>query len=381
MEMDRRRVLTISGAALTALAVPGVARARLAPGGAAASNPASPGLDAWAERRSPDLVHLGWDPAFGPVQILGSSDADAPAALMRVFATRARAGGTDLTVAASPRPYFLLKAASGERRVAERLLPLEGGRNFRDLGGYRGADGRQVRWGRIYRSGVMSALTAEDLTYLAGLGIRTVCDFRSVEERGREPSLAGSVTELVTFDYAMDYSDIGEIVRAPSREAAITAFSDGYIGFAQTLTPHITDVFQRLLRREAPLAFNCSAGKDRTGLMSALILSVLGVNRADIVADYALSERFVPPETYLAALRGEGPAAATLGEAERAFFAQMPEPVARVLLGTPAEVMEQTLARLDAEHGGPVTFVKARTGLSDTEVDYLRATYLYPKAT
>ena len=63
----------------------------------------------------------------------------------------------------------------------QRLLPLEGGQNFRDLGGYRTRDGRTVRWGMLFRSGAMDGLTAADYAYLGKIGIRTVCDFRSNE--------------------------------------------------------------------------------------------------------------------------------------------------------------------------------------------------------
>jgi len=70
----------------------------------------------------------------------------------------------------------------------QRVLPLQGGQNFRDLGGYRTRDGRTVRWGLLYRSGSMHNLTAADYAYLRKLGIRTVCDLRSRTERDREPA-------------------------------------------------------------------------------------------------------------------------------------------------------------------------------------------------
>ena len=69
----------------------------------------------------------------------------------------------------------------------ERLVPLEGGRNFRDLGGYQTGDGRRVRWRALFRSGVLSYLTAQDWRHLSELGVRTVCDLRAPHERAREP--------------------------------------------------------------------------------------------------------------------------------------------------------------------------------------------------
>ncbi|RYG98420.1 MAG: tyrosine-protein phosphatase, partial [Alphaproteobacteria bacterium] len=71
---------------------------------------------------------------------------------------------------------------------ASRLLPLEGGYNLRDMGGYAAADGRSVRHGMLYRSGMMSMLTEADERHLAGLGIATVCDLRRAGERTKEPT-------------------------------------------------------------------------------------------------------------------------------------------------------------------------------------------------
>ena len=105
---------------------------------------------------------------------------------------------------------------------AQRLPPLQGGRNFRDLGGYRTHDGRRVRWGRLYRSGSLAALTEADCRYLGGLGIRWVCDLRTTHERRSAPSAwCGDGAPLHwSRDYTLSFGDLrelhklqGEIVR------------------------------------------------------------------------------------------------------------------------------------------------------------------------
>lgn len=363
--MDRRAFLALSSA--TAFA---------ALGSAAYADVGR--LSGAAERTPSGGVRLVWSGTRKPVTVLASSDPDAPASLMRVVAERVRSGRATAGFPASPRPYFLLETGSESYRLAERVLPLEGGRNFRDLGGYRGAGGRQVRWGRIYRSGVTSGLTAGDLTFLSQLGVRTVCDFRSTTERTREPTALASAANIhvSATDYELDYSGMAGLFAAQNRDEAIRAFAESYAGFSTTLAPQFTDMFRRLIRQETPLAFNCTAGKDRTGLASALILSALGVAREDVVADYALSETIVPPDGYLAALRNEGPAASSMGEAERAMFSRLPEAVVRVLMGTPPEVMQQTLARLDEAHGGPVGFITRELGITQAEIDYMQSVYL-----
>jgi len=300
---------------------------------------------------------------------------------MRVLAERARGGEFEVSLDARPRPYFLIEGANGTAlRTAERLLPLEGGRNFRDLGGYATEDGRAVRWGRLYRSGVMANLTDADLGYLAGLGVKTVCDLRSAEERTGEPApFAGpGAPDVAAYDYAMSatMSSMGALFAAQSREDAVRAFSAGYLQMAEFLAPNYADMFARLVRREAPLAVNCSAGKDRTGVASALILSVLGVPRETVIADYALSETFVTPESYIAASRDPSANAMGMSDQARAAFARLPEPVLRVLMGSDADVMRLTLAAIDAQFGGPVALAKARYGLDDSSIAFLRATYL-----
>ncbi|MDB5445039.1 MAG: hypothetical protein JWQ97_356, partial [Phenylobacterium sp.] len=280
--MDRRAFL-ITALANSALAVPAAALA-------------APPLEAWASRLSGGRLGLDWNAKSQPVGLYVSSDPDAPRAFMRQLKAAARGGRAELPLPVAPRPYLLVAAPDGRQvRVAERLLPLQGGRNFRDLGGYRAQDGRQVRWGRIYRSGVMSGLTAADLGYLSNLGIEAICDLRSPQERASAPSpfLEAEAPEVIAFDYDMSGS-MAKLSRAATRAEAVDAFAAGYLDFLEILAPHYTDMFARLVRRETPLAMNCSAGKDRTGMGSALVLSVLGVPRETVVADYALTQVYTP---------------------------------------------------------------------------------------
>ncbi|MDR3510607.1 MAG: tyrosine-protein phosphatase [Caulobacteraceae bacterium] len=361
--MDRRRFLT--GA---------VAGGVLAAAGEAL---AAPMLEGRATRVSGGALRLDWTGARTPVSIYVSDDPDAPRWAMRELRSAVRGGGADLALTVSPRPYLLLVARGGaQTRVAERLLPLQGGRNFRDLGGYRAADGRQVRWGRIFRSGVMSGLTEADIAYLARLGLKVVCDLRSSAERTSEPSpfLKSAAPQVAAFDYEMAGSIEG-LGRARNRDEAVAAFASAYVDFLQVLAPHYTDMFARLVRGQTPLAVNCSAGKDRTGVASALILSVLGVPRETVVADYALSQTYTPVSYYRDQMAGAakaGDASARMAQA----FAHMPPDVVDVILGSDPQVMRLTLARIDRQFGGPVALAKARFGLTDATIARLRSVYL-----
>ncbi len=228
--MDRRAFLSLTAGAL---ALPQLALA--APLAAVA-----------AARSTPQTVKLQWDAAAGPASIFIASTPYAGQRALKPAAAAVAGGTAEVTAPSVPRPYFLIRARGGESWTAERLLPLQGGRNFRDMGGYAAADGKTVRWGKLYRSGVMNGLTAADLAYLRALDINTICDLRSVQERQAERSafLAAPDAKVVAFDYEMA-SSLEGIARARTRDEAVKGFADAYIGFLDMLTPQYTDMFAR----------------------------------------------------------------------------------------------------------------------------------------
>jgi protein-tyrosine phosphatase len=182
--------------------------------------------------------------------------------------------------------------------LAERLVPLEGGVNFRDLGGYATTNGATVRKGQLFRSGTMGRLTANDRETLARIGIRTVVDFRSLREQDAEPNLWASEpggpeywarphTEV--FGHLHDMIDRG----IESTDHARQIMANGFRLLPEQQAPAYAELFRRLADGKLPLVFNCTAGKDRTGGAAALVLASLGVPRATIVADFHLTDRAV----------------------------------------------------------------------------------------
>ncbi len=304
-------------------------------------------------------VRIDWTDAGKPASVVLLPSPDAPASAGQVVKAAVSGGSVEVASPVLPRPYFLVSTKEGQVRLAERLLPLEGGRNFRDLGGYRADDGRQVRWGRIYRSGVMSGLTAGDMDYLRELGVGVICDLRNPLERKEEPSpfLTAGGPQVVAFDYDMSTSLDG-LARLKTRDEAIAGFAAAYGGFLDVLTPHYTDMFARLVRGEAPLAMNCSAGKDRTGMGSALVLSVLGVPRETVAADYALTQVYTPPAAYMAQMAAGGHVSGLTPEQAQAM-SRLPRDVLAVMMGSDPEVIRQALAIVDQKYGGPIALAKA----------------------
>jgi protein-tyrosine phosphatase len=224
------------------------------------------------------------------------------------------------------------------------LLPLEGGFNLRDMGGYATADGRTVKRGTLFRSGMMSLLTAEDEEHLAGLGIATVCDLRRPGERRRDPTRWCEPAGVFYWSREFDESSgvLGELLRgtlptaAHMRAAMISVYREILVDHA----PSYRFLFERLADGHVPLLFNCSAGKDRTGVGAALILSALGVPRATIYEDYLLTNDLAD----FRRLRERW-------DSESHYRGVAPEILAP-LLAADAEYLDAAFASLDRDHGG-----------------------------
>jgi protein-tyrosine phosphatase len=325
-----------------------------------------------------DTVRLSWSGASAPLTIRSSVAPDQSERDMPVIAQPSvDEQHCAVEACVSPRSYFLLRSPSGATRTAERVLVFEGAHNFRDLGGYRGALGRQLRWGSIYRAASMHNFSAVDQDFISQLNIGIVIDLRSSTERAHAPApfSAASGVEVVSFDYDIPPLLLHSVLATRSRAEAIQATAEMYIHLAEMLAPQLR-ILLHALRTNVPLAFNCTAGKDRTGVIAALVLSVLGVGRSEIIMDYALSETLVPAQTYLDRINDAG-LPGTLTEEQRNLFRGIPLDVATVVLGTPPEAMQSFLHLLDVRSGGPTAFVRQLCGMSQDEIVSLHQASLY----
>jgi protein-tyrosine phosphatase len=179
---------------------------------------------------------------------------------------------------------------------APRLIALEGAQNLRDIGGYRTVDGRRVKWGIIYRSADLSKLTGSDLATLNGLDVHTVFDLRSTSERHSAPDAFAGHSATVSLDYNIDaHNIVAALSSSPSPESLRKAMATTYPVLLSTLQPEFRQLFTELLEGPGATLYHCTAGKDRTGVATALILSALGVPRETIYADYMMSNRFYNP--------------------------------------------------------------------------------------
>ncbi|MGV9677328.1 tyrosine-protein phosphatase [Nocardia sp. NPDC003482] len=185
----------------------------------------------------------------------------------------------------------------------QRSLGLQGVLNARDLGGYRTTDGHVVRSGLVFRTGELSKATDADLAALTDRGVRAVDDLRMAIERAVAP-------DRTPVGAQAHWDDI--IGQAPPQvmASAITAGPDLYRAFitAPGASEGFANVVRDILAGDGAVLYHCTAGKDRTGWMSAVLLTLLGVDRQTVTYDYLLSNYYrdaAPNDT----LNGVAPAA------------------------------------------------------------------------
>ena len=239
-----------------------------------------------------------------------------------------------------------------------RVLPLDGALNLRDFGGYPTSRGGQVRRQMLYRSGAMHRLSAEAEAHLAGLGIALVWDLRRRTEREDAPTrwCAAAGTELVARDHEQTPGVLAALLRDNrlEPEAARTAMIELYRRLAEVHAPSFRDIFARLLAGQVPLLLHCTAGKDRTGVGAALILSALDVSRETITADYALTAEVADFSALLS------------------NFAHVPPRTIAPLFASEPVYIEAMFEALDERHGGVDRFLENELGVGEAERARLR---------
>lgn len=197
-------------------------------------------------------------------------------------------------------PVLIPARLPENERASHRLLNFEGIANFRDLGGYRTAEGKSVRWGVLYRSGQLGDASQADLQVLGRLALQAIVDFRSDAEKTEAPgpfpdSANPALVDIPIMD-AGDETVLVEIMRRVE-EGDFSGFDPDAImenanrQLANSFAPQFAKFLQVVLAAGGkPVLWHCSAGKDRTGYASALLLRLLGVPEEVILEDYMLSE-------------------------------------------------------------------------------------------
>lgn len=271
------------------------------------------------------------------------------------------------------RHYFYIESSLGEAVIlAERQLSLQGTPNFRDLGGYETQDGRRLKWGKLYRSGKLSALTDVDISYVNRLGVTLICDFRQVVEQELEPTWLGEAHSSALASLPVTPGSTSNFLE--NLHNGIIAVQDSAVFMEQlnrdlviNQLPQYAEMFQLLLLGDQQLLIHCASGKDRTGFGAALILDVLGVEEEGIVDDYLLTNSYLPVEQEIERLSKE------LRDQEGAAVS---EEVLRPMLELRPEYIRACFEEIKKRYDSREHFFQTALSLDDAKVAKLKDRYL-----
>ncbi len=246
-----------------------------------------------------------------------------------------------------------------------RLLRWEGCLNSRDLGGYATTDGRETRWGAVIRSDRLGDLTAKGQAALVAHGIYTIIDLRTPAELASHPNPFADAAHL--GGHGIAYHNIPLVDPGSLSRGHFITLADDYIDMLTSFSKSIARIVQTIAAAPGGgVVIHCMAGKDRTGIISALLLGLARVPNETIAADYAITAECLRPAEAEWLETGPG------DRAEREALLLKYEAT--------AEVMLTTLAHLDAMYGGPEAYLQA-AGVSDDDMERLRRRLLGPSTT
>lgn len=245
--------------------------------------------------------------------------------------------------------------------------------NFRDIGGYRTASGQRVRQGMAYRSDQMDRLSDADLQAITALRPAVIADLRTASERTREPDRVPAGARHVALDVAADSVDSlgGDMRQAMAKiargegEAMLIAANREFVTMPSAQKSYASLV-RLMLQSDGPVVYHCTAGKDRTGWASAVVLGLLGVPRETVMEDYLRSN-------------------AMLVEKNKAMFAALsksgsslnPALLEPVMTVKPAYIAA-AYDEVERKYGSFDAYVKQGLGLRADEIAALRAKFLAP---
>jgi protein-tyrosine phosphatase len=254
-----------------------------------------------------------------------------------------------------------------------RVIPFRGAHNFRDLGGYPAADGKQVRWGALYRSGHLAKMRRSDQERLLSLGLHTLVDFRSEQEREKNPDRLPDMhsiklVSLPVLDVLNDAMTEEIYARIDRKDFQGFDPDEKMKEMYRALAVDSVDQYRRFVSSvlEAggrPVLWHCTAGKDRAGFAAAILLRLLGVDDDVVMDDYMLSARYADPNRNLIFLLR-----LTRGKEIAQIVASM--------LRVEREWLQTAFNSIDQQWGSFESYTEKALGLSQGDIDRLLGTLL-----
>jgi protein-tyrosine phosphatase len=265
--------------------------------------------------------------------------------------------------------YTYARMTQATKRNGTPPVIISGAGNFRSLGGLPTHDGRRIREHFLMRSDRLSHLTREGWEQLAATGLTTVCDLRSREECAQHPNSVPALLGIdevaceIHNDLRGDRSLLDLLIAQPTAAGAETMMVEVYRRLPQQVAPVLGRIGERLLNGGAPLLIHCTAGKDRTGVVVALLLQALGVSPEEIERDYLASSTWLHKGIHRESLaRG---LAATLP-------ADAIEAVVDPLLDVRAVYLRTAFETIAKDFGSPEKYLEIAAGFDPTKRERLR---------
>ena len=247
--------------------------------------------------------------------------------------------------------------------------------NFRDFGRGRTAGGRPVRAGRLFRSGHHAEATDRDVARLADLDLALVVDLRRPPERLRDPARRPASSRAVVLEHGGDAGEampphLAFLTDPEASESWVSErMREGYRGYP--FDPHYVDLygryFQRLPEADGPVLINCHAGKDRTGVLCALTLHVLGVARDEIYDDYLLTNSHN---------RADARAISLARQFEDTHGRPVRESLLRHVMAADASYLDAAFAAIKTARGDVDSYLEEILGVTDERRERIRARFL-----
>lgn len=247
----------------------------------------------------------------------------------------------------------------------------EGAPNFRDFGGVPTADGRSVVRGRLFRSGALERLTERDLARIDGYGISLICDVRSPQERREAPNpwrVARGIAEIhIDTSTELRHANVGMLQKLrpdPTPAHAVAIMRKVYRTMPQAFAGKLGELIDHLVAPGGTgVLIHCTAGKDRTGFLCALLLSALDVPPEAIYRDFLLS----------AALERNRHLREIALQNMTAVFGAPPHPeLMDALIGVHPEYLDEALDAVRAEYGSVLGYLERAAGLDREKLAALR---------
>ena len=246
-----------------------------------------------------------------------------------------------------------------------RKLSMDGSYNTRELGGYKTADGKSVKWGVLFRSDKLSDISLEDQKYLKNLGIQRIVDFRSKAEKTEDPDkIPDGMTYIempIEVDGAMR-TKIEAILKGEINRNVKDFLIEANEEFIKNYSHIYSKFLKDLAKEQKPTMFHCTAGKDRAGFAAAITLIAIGVSKEDAINDYMKTNE------YTAKRIDE-----MISKIELMSLYQTDGELLRPLLGVEREYLEAAFKAAENEYGSIENYIRSGLNISEKEIQQLRS--------